>query len=363
MDFHKIENVTISAVKTAHIADKAVQDKYQVKYHQFWVNEEAGTVFCLMEGPDRESCEAVHREAHGNIACALTEVEGGFYGIMMGQKQKIDEGHVQYADGSVDLGYRNILVASVYAITSATSFEELSTLCTPRRARQLISKKISEFKGREVKWDTDDNLIGVFNDPAGAVKCAIAIQNLLIEPGVTEPNIFLKLGLSASQPVDEKGDFFTNAIKLAHRLSIIAPQNQIFISSLLSQLCKDQPFLNGLPSVKMLTASEEAFVLKLLSIAEAKLSDCNFSLDNLSNEACVSRPQLYRKITALTGRSPNDFMRALRMDKALILLKHKSANISEIAYEVGFNTPSYFTKCFLEKFGCTPSVFARSNYA
>mgnify|MGYP003546818225 FL=1 len=72
MDFHKIENLTVEAVKTAHIADVAIQEKYGVRYHQFWVNELAGTVFCLMEGPDKESCEAVHHEAHGNIACAMS---------------------------------------------------------------------------------------------------------------------------------------------------------------------------------------------------------------------------------------------------------------------------------------------------
>lgn len=93
MDFHKIENITIEDVKSAHIADKKVQDKYGVKYHQFWVNHEAGTVFCLMQGPDKESCEAVHREAHGNIACAMTEVEPGLYEMIMGPGQKIDHGH------------------------------------------------------------------------------------------------------------------------------------------------------------------------------------------------------------------------------------------------------------------------------
>jgi hypothetical protein len=52
MDFHKIENITLDAVRMAHSADEAIQDRYGVKYHQFWVNEEAGSVFCLVEGPD-----------------------------------------------------------------------------------------------------------------------------------------------------------------------------------------------------------------------------------------------------------------------------------------------------------------------
>ncbi|HKI88702.1 MAG TPA: DUF4242 domain-containing protein, partial [Draconibacterium sp.] len=75
MDFHIIPDVTIEDVKSAHMADEEVQHKYGVKYHQFWVNEEAGTVFCLMEGPDKEACTATHQEAHGNVACKIEEVE------------------------------------------------------------------------------------------------------------------------------------------------------------------------------------------------------------------------------------------------------------------------------------------------
>ena len=52
--------------------------KYGVTYHQYWFNEEAGTIYCLMEGPDKESCAATHREANGIIACQIVEVEGGY---------------------------------------------------------------------------------------------------------------------------------------------------------------------------------------------------------------------------------------------------------------------------------------------
>jgi hypothetical protein len=79
MDYHIFPLITIEDVKLAHIADQAVQDKYGVTYHQFWVNEEAGTFFCLMEGLDKETCAMVHRKAHGNVACALVEAESGFF--------------------------------------------------------------------------------------------------------------------------------------------------------------------------------------------------------------------------------------------------------------------------------------------
>jgi len=55
MDIHKSAEITIEDVKKAHVADKSIQDRYGVKYHQFWVNKEAGMVFCLCEGPDKET--------------------------------------------------------------------------------------------------------------------------------------------------------------------------------------------------------------------------------------------------------------------------------------------------------------------
>lgn len=54
MDFHKFEKVTLDDVRSAHTADEAIQEKYGVKYHQYWVNEKEGTVFCLVESPDAE---------------------------------------------------------------------------------------------------------------------------------------------------------------------------------------------------------------------------------------------------------------------------------------------------------------------
>jgi len=363
MDFHKIENVTIESVKTAHIADLAVQDEYGVKYHQYWVNEEEGSVFCLVEGPDKETCEKVHQMAHGNVACALTEVETGMYETLMGKDHKIDHGRVHHADGSIDLGYRNILVASVYGITSAKDLKNLSLLLTPHWARKIITEKIKAFNGREIKWETDDSLIGIINDSTEAVQCALQIQKELIESELKNPAIVFKIGISVAQPVTKDGDFFAEAIRLAHRLSITANNNQVLISSLVKKLCKDEQLLGSNNSARSLSSAEEEFLSKLLHISETKLSEQDFDLNNLSSEICISRPQLYRKITAITGRSPNDFMRDLRMKKALELLKQKKANITEIAFETGFNSPSYFTKCFTEKFGCAPSMLAKANLA
>ena len=77
MDVHDIPGVKAADVVGAHAADVAIQDQYNVNYKHYWVDEEAGKVFCLVDAPDRETATRVHREAHGLEAHTLYEVEQG----------------------------------------------------------------------------------------------------------------------------------------------------------------------------------------------------------------------------------------------------------------------------------------------
>ncbi|HEX6890024.1 MAG TPA: nickel-binding protein [Chryseolinea sp.] len=368
MDFHKGLSVTVEDVKNAHIADERVQEKYGVKYHQFWVNEDAGAVFCLMEGPDKESCEAVHREAHGNVACSIVQVEPGFYELLMGKDQQIDKGHVKFEDGMVDLGYRNIMVVAIQALTTLTTSSDYPLLQAPHDERKLVQDKVALLHGREIKWSTDDSLISVFNSSTNAVRCAFEIQKELLkmQENARERNFqfYFRIGVGAGQPVTENDEFFGEAIKLARRLCNLTRTNEVLISSLVDELCdvKDISRLHGPQNsaVKSLNSSEEKFVNNLFRVTDKNLSDENFSIEALSRDIGISRPQLYRKIVTLTGRSPNDLIIDLRMDKALSLLKRKTGNISQIALEVGYSNPSYFAKCFTKKFGCTPSKYVET---
>jgi len=78
MDHHRnVEDLTAEAVEGAHQRDLDVQDKHGVNYRQYWFNEEAGEVFCLVEAPDKDAAVAVHQEAHGLVADEIVEVKEG----------------------------------------------------------------------------------------------------------------------------------------------------------------------------------------------------------------------------------------------------------------------------------------------
>lgn len=103
----------------------------------------------------------------------------------------------------------------------------------------------------------------------------------------------------------------------------------------------------------------QEFLEKLLAIIEAHIEDEAFSVAAFADNAGLSRVQLHRKLRALTGQSPSEFIRAFRLERAANLLKNDAGNIAEIAYMVGFNSQAYFTRCFQEKFGCTPSEYRK----
>lgn len=100
---------------------------------------------------------------------------------------------------------------------------------------------------------------------------------------------------------------------------------------------------------------EDTFMIKLRDFIEQNMSDSELGVENIGAELGLSRVQLYRKVKALTGQSPVELLRTARLHKARRLLQGSDKSISEIAYEVGFTAPSYFTKCFKDEFGVSPS--------
>jgi AraC-like DNA-binding protein len=103
--------------------------------------------------------------------------------------------------------------------------------------------------------------------------------------------------------------------------------------------------------------------LLLTEVTESILGQENFSIDQLCKKMGISRAQLYRKIYSLTRKAPTDWIRDFRLDRAFELFGRQYGNVSEIAYEVGFNNLSYFAKCFYKKFGIQPSHYLNFSKA
>ena len=99
---------------------------------------------------------------------------------------------------------------------------------------------------------------------------------------------------------------------------------------------------------------DKQFLKQLHAIIQKNLSDSEFGVEEIGKQIGLSRVQLYRKVKAMTGSSVVDLLRKARLAKAKRLLESRSMSVSEVAYDVGFSAPSYFTKCFKDEYGMLP---------
>ena len=115
------------------------------------------------------------------------------------------------------------------------------------------------------------------------------------------------------------------------------------------------------PAAVAFTPVDEKFLSRIMQVMEQQMGNTVFGVEALGKEAGMSRTQLHRKLKALTDLSPGDFIRVMRLKRAAELLTNRAGNIAEVALMVGFQDPSYFTKCFQKQFGHSPSQIFRDN--
>lgn len=123
-------------------------------------------------------------------------------------------------------------------------------------------------------------------------------------------------------------------------------------------------FANNLtlePKDIAITSADENFISRVMEIIEKNIGNSEFEVRQFQDEMLMSRMQLFRKIKALTNQTPGEFVRTIRLKRAASLMQQNFGNIAQITFEVGFNNPSYFAKCFKELFGKLPSKYIKNH--
>jgi DNA-binding response OmpR family regulator len=110
-----------------------------------------------------------------------------------------------------------------------------------------------------------------------------------------------------------------------------------------------------------ITSLDEQFLQKIVEVVEKNVSNAEFSVEDLCRELAVSRSRFFKRVHVLTGKSPMELIRNIRMQHAAQLLGKSQLSVSEIAYQVGFNNPRYFAKYFKEIYQVLPSEYAKSK--
>jgi len=136
-------------------------------------------------------------------------------------------------------------------------------------------------------------------------------------------------------------------------------KNLLDLQLSLRQKFAQQPFEGA--EVLIAESRDKKFMASLINSIETHLSDTQFSVEELGRELGLSRSSLYKKVKSLTGYVPNEFIRLIRLKHAAKLLATQEYTISEVGYMAGFNSHSYFSKCFFQQFKETPSEFAEKH--
>ncbi len=354
MDFHKIESdaFTEEDAYKGHLKDIAVQNKYGLIYKKYYLNLHQKTAFCLMEGPNRESCVNSHKEAHGIGACNVIEVtpEDEFL-TYMGEGGQNGQDLALTLSGEIDSGFRTIMSVDFLEITDSQA---------------LMIAKISDFiesyNGNVVKVPSE-KLMASFIDAYNAVACSIEIAKLF---KTLKDKLIFSIGLATGKPVDEHStDLFEETKKKANVLSTLGLQLELCMdldTKLSASRSKNitQIDITNFTVVDQTSYSE---IEKLDKVLIKNLSNSAFKSSALSKQLGLSKTQAYRKISSLFGIPPNKLLSELRLVYAAKSLKKSDKTVSEVAYDSGFNSPTYFTRVFRKRFAMLPSTMARSDFS
>ncbi|HSB91620.1 MAG TPA: nickel-binding protein, partial [Flavitalea sp.] len=255
MDLHRgLKGVRREDVEHAHHLDEQVQDKYGVKYQKFWMNEEAGTLFCLIEGPNKEACAKVHEEARGMLACEIIEVHSSDFATIMGEGIPNPTGIAVHPDGKLDAAIRTFLFTDIVNSTSLTDqYGDIVSMTILRKHNEIVRNSLQVHAGTEVKH-TGDGIMATFMTSSKALHCALQIQRDLVDYREKNQNsaLHVRIGINAGEPVTEGNDFFGAAVQLTKRICDIAGSDQILISDIVKGLCMGRSFqFEELAAVKL----------------------------------------------------------------------------------------------------------------
>jgi class 3 adenylate cyclase len=233
IDRHEIPGASAADIAAAHVEDLGVQDKYGVRFITYWFEDNTDLGFCLMEGPDKETIEAAHREAHGLMPSQVIEVDEtavrGFFGRLNTHPP---------GEPYTESGFRAILFTDIVDSTRLT--QELGDLAAMKLLRahdSAVRSALSRFGGSEVKH-TGDGIMAAFDSASRSVGAAAQIQRSLRDGDSGETRVHVRIGVAAGEPVTEDDDLFGAAVQQAARLCQLAQPDCIVVSSGVYDLCR-----------------------------------------------------------------------------------------------------------------------------
>jgi len=354
MDVHIIPGVKARNVAEAHRQDLLHQEEYGCKCMTYWIDEMRESIFCLIEAPDKDAVKEMHRKAHGLVPNKVIEVSSSIVQSFLGRIYDPEEAETSFDGLKVfsEPSYRILLVTKTIdpiLIQHKLGIEKANELL--KEQNSIIRKSLSQFGGTEVEHGGTGFIIS-FSSAASAVSCALAIQNNLPVP--LSDAIGFRMSINGGEPIEKSNKLFGDTIQLAHYMFAIPKNFKLAVASTIRELALKDHFQNKSNGFFSLSPQDESLLESLFSKLEENWQNADFDVDDYCKAMAMSKSQLYRKTIALTGLSPNILLKEFRLEKAKDLMKKQNYTISQITFDSGFTSPSYFTKCFKKKYGLLP---------
>ncbi len=232
MDRHDVPGISAEDVARAHLSDLATAPKHGVQFLAYWFDAERGEVFCFAKASRREELEAVHRESHGLIPNEIISVSEDDVLRFLGRiNDPVDHSRVASP-------FRSILFTDLEGSTSLLQTAGEGAFMALLREHDLIIREaLVATRGHEVKH-TGDGIMASFDDVASALNCALAIQDGFAAraAGGTAPELRVRIGVAAGEPVDHNDDLFGSTVNLASRICDAADAGHTLTSELVQEL-------------------------------------------------------------------------------------------------------------------------------
>lgn len=360
LDMHVSQNLTAEDVALAHQLDLKCEKEFNCRSITYWMDEKRGSAFCLIEAPNKEAVVKMHDKSHKQLPADIAEVDKSVVLAFLG---RIDDPALidHYVEENVkvfnDPAYRYLLFvrrpSRIHLMELYGAGEvEIKGSEFVKMCKQILA--LHEASMAEIE---EEALVFSFKTLDQALDGIVELQTVLNQSLV---DMDISFSLNAGNPIDFSGQIFGNTLKMGRLLMQFAKAGEVMFSSeVYEQSVAQYPELHS--SVKGLThagVAQEEFLCKICQEICRRMNDPGLDLQLLCSELGLSKSQLYRKCVDATGMSPNQLLRELRLKSGVQMLSEGEANISRIAYDTGFNSLSYFSRCFQQRYGINPSKYA-----
>ncbi|MBQ0769494.1 MAG: DUF4242 domain-containing protein [Bizionia sp.] len=359
LDLHDLpEGITAAHVAEMHQADLDIEHKYNCRGLTYWCDEKRKTAFCLIDAPNKQALKDLHENAHGAIPSRIIEVNDTIVESFLGRIQDSEKSKKTHLNIINEPAFRTLIVVKIKHKTLRESKNNFLKAAI-RGYAAVISTLTSQYKGRMVSQKSQTFLMA-FDTVTDAILCGLKIREAY--DSARTPDLEFKIGISAGTPVTDKEQIFEDTIKTSNYLSDVVV-GDFSITEAVKDLYEAENQNKPLPNkaITVLNSLDEVFIMQLMAYTEKIWLKASINVNDFEANLGYSKSKLYRTMVKLVGRSPNAFLKGYRLNKALELIENQNYNISEIAYQTGFSSPAYFSKCFHKSYGILPSNFKKKS--